>query len=106
MSYGLEALEYIRNIVVEDNIESDYQHCLNEYDCYKRPCDTIERELKALEIIKNKEVNVNTLINCIIGAIEPLEFYNEKVSENLMLTQHEFDLLREVLENERNTSKI
>ena len=52
---------------------------------------------KVLDIIKKKEVNVNTLINCIIGAIEPLEFYNEKVSENLKLTQQEFYLLEEVL---------
>lgn len=55
---------------------------------------------RVLKIINKKEVNVNTLINCIIGAIEPLEFYNEKVSENLKLTQQEFDLLKEVLCNE------
>lgn len=56
-----------------------------------------QEQEKALEIIKKKEVNVNTLINCIIGAIEPLEFYNEKVSTNLKLTQQEFELLKEVL---------
>lgn len=60
----------------------------------------INRELKVLEIIKNKRVNVNTLVSSIIGAINPLDFYNEKVGLNLKLTQQEFDLLKEWLENE------
>ena len=67
---------------------------------YCENIEVIKKELKALEIIKNRCVNVNTLINCIIGALNPLEFYNEKVSENLKLTKQEYELLREVLENE------
>ena len=88
MSKGLEALKYFSS-----EIKCWYPDIVE----YKK---TIEKELKALEIIKKKEVNVNTLINRIIGAIEPLEFYNEKVSENLKLTQEEFDLLKEVVRNE------
>lgn len=64
----------------------------------EKAIEIIEKELKVLEIIKNKCVNVNTLINCIIGAIEPLEFYNEKVSTNLKLTKDEYELLKGVLE--------
>ena len=59
-----------------------------------------QNKLKALEIIKNKHVNVNTLIDCMLMVIDPLKFYNEKVSERLKLTQQEFGLLKEWLENE------
>ena len=92
MSKGLEALDGLRfDVSMSQDIK---------YIEANKECDIIEKELKALEIIKKKEVNVNTLINCIIGAIEPLEFYNEKVSANLKLTQQEYDLLKEVLEND------
>lgn len=74
-----------------------YYDWLNDIEKYILNAQEQEKKLKALEIIKKKEVNVNTLINCIIGAIEPLEFYNEKVSTNLKLTQQEFELLKEVL---------
>lgn len=60
----------------------------------------IEKDLEILEIIKNKRLSVNTLIVSIIGAINPLKFYNEEVSSKLKLTQQEFDLLKEWLENE------
>lgn len=73
---GLEALKSIRP-------------CANVCGDYDPYCDTIEKELKALEIIKNKKVNVPLLIqegsvyNCYVG-------YE-------VLTQDELDLLKEVL---------
>lgn len=66
----------------------------------ERDYNIIKKDLDVLEIIKNKRVNVNTLISSIIGAINPLEYYNEEVSSRLKLTQQEFDLLKEWLENE------
>ena len=66
--------------------------------CFLRK--TIEKDLEVLEIIKNKRLSVNTLIVSIIGAKNPLKFCNEEVSSKLKLTQQEFDLLKEWLENE------
>lgn len=100
MSKGLEALEVLKNRALSD-LDSIPKPaipiCEKSNEEVMKTYETIEKELKVLDIIKKKEVNVNTLINCIIGAIEPLEFYNEKVSENLKLTQQEFYLLEEVL---------
>lgn len=51
-----------------------------------------QNKLKALEIIKNKQVNVFVLLH-----IEDLETYNDMIGDNRNLTQQEYDLLREVL---------
>ena len=66
----------------------------------KKENEKLKKTLKILKILKNKCVNINNLTNSIIGAINPLEFYNEKVSTNLKLTKKEYDLLKEWLENE------
>ena len=70
-------------------------------ECDVDRLNKIEKDLEVLEIIKNKRVSVNTLIVSIICAINPLEFYNEEVSSKLKLTQQEFDLLKEWLENDK-----
>jgi len=48
------------------------------------------KKLKALEIIKEKRVNVRFLISC-----KTLKEYNDVISDHL--TQEEYDLLKEVL---------
>ena len=50
------------------------------------------KELKALEIIKEKEVNVFIFLHS-----GDLETYNDMVEDNRKLTKEEFDLLKEVL---------
>ena len=50
------------------------------------------KELKALEIIKDKEVNVFIFLHS-----GDLETYNDMVEENRKFTQEEYDLLKEVL---------
>ena len=50
----------------------------------------IEKELKALEIIKNKNV-----LPCMLK--DELEKYNKCCPKNEELTQEEYDLLKEVL---------
>ena len=83
MSKELEALERIRS------------H--NYHELSKREClNIIEKELKALEIIKEKEVNVFIFLHS-----GDLETYNDMVEDNRKLTQEEFDLLKEVLKCER-----
>lgn len=80
---GLEALD---NLV---------QSCFN-------PCDSdevlndkaiVEKELKALEIIKKKTVDIWLIQNK-----KTLKQYNSMVDESRQLTEEEFDLLKEVLE--------
>ena len=50
------------------------------------------KELKALEIIKKKEVNVFIFLHS-----GDLETYNDMVEDNRKLTQEEYDLLKEIL---------
>lgn len=54
----------------------------------------IEKSLRALEIIKNKEVCVSYLFHCF--KCYDLREYNDLYSNN-KLTQEEYDLLKEVL---------
>ena len=65
-----------------ENIETIQQSLLNA-----------EKEHKALEIIKNKLVDVFKLYNC-----KTIEEYNQAQYRNCMLTKEEFNLLKEVLE--------
>ena len=66
--------------------------------------EIIEKELKALEIIKEKNVNVNMFIS-ICNFRDGLEKYNELILQEDMtgkkgknlLTQEEYDLLKEIL---------
>ena len=82
---GLEKLKTIRHI--------------HDMECGKdktidKDFDIIEKELKALEIIKEKKVNCYLLINS-----ENLKDYNECVDDTTekRLTQEEYDLLKEEL---------
>ena len=54
--------------------------------------ELIETALKALKIIKEKEVNVFIFLHS-----GDLETYNDMVEDNRKLTQEEYDLLKEVL---------
>lgn len=66
--------------------------------------EDIVKELKALEIIKKKRVNVDALIKYIkTNAVDdiPLCWYNEYIAlfeEDRCLTEEEYDFLKEVLE--------
>ena len=71
---GLEAL---------DNIDDSY------YDDEK---EIIRKELKALEIIKEKRVDIGWLIRS-----ENCSKYNLGVGESQALKKEEYDLLKEVL---------
>ena len=79
---GLEALEQLRNdienralLFSEDKLE------------------IIEKELKALEIIKEKKVNLDILTQC-----DSVELYNKCIHYfDRQLTQEEYDSLKKVL---------
>ena len=77
MSKGLEALKEIREALGT---------------VLETRCEIIEKELKALEIIKKKEVNVAWFTY-----VDNLEDYNKGKFIGSYLTQEEYDFLKEVL---------
>ena len=83
MSKGLKAWERIKK-----GIDT------NVWECgYWDDIDIIEKELKALEIIKNKKVNM-----LIFMGSDTLEEYNKHPLTFDHLTETEFDLIKEWLE--------
>ena len=109
MSKELEALEKIVDTYCIDNIDKeisiiatalkDYEmeHTLRirlENAIYEllREKQENEKKLKALEIIKGKEVNVFVLLHSV-----NLKIYNDIVEDNRKLTQEKYDLLKEAL---------
>ena len=91
MTKGLEALYS----GIEVNTK-DYGKCT----AYTPDCiDIIEKELKALEIIKNKRVDVDyflTIIEKYNELEKQMKVYNHLNSVYEMLTQEEFELLKKV----------
>ena len=91
MSKELEALYEIKNgtsYVVSNEIVNDYE----------KEFDILEKELKALEIIKEKTINIVILRCC-----EILEEYNSIIitkynGKKHLINEQEFELLKEVLE--------
>lgn len=87
MSKGLEALERIgaEKLARGELIRND-----SKVEPYY---ETIEKELKALEIIRNKFVMTGYILS---GC--PLKEYNSCIKKQHQLTQEEYDLLKEVLQ--------
>lgn len=99
MSKGLESFNYIFDTIPMPDVDKETKQ--------KIYCamDDIEKELKALEIIKEKGIDYHS-----ISAIKQSKDYEDYLDlvKNLItvvfkLTQEEFDLLKEVLCNENNT---
>ena len=95
MSKGLEALESLRERVNTN----DYGFGFADYDPQAgAECDVIEKELKALEIIRKKFVNLTVFRMTSFMKKEGVDCYNVHFSsEEMHLTSEEFDLLKEVL---------
>ena len=88
MSKGLVALERIKNA------PTIYVGCASDvYTRYSHECKIIETALKALEIIKEKNVDI-----CLLQATNKDEQYNIwKLPTSKKLEKKEYDLLKEVL---------
>lgn len=82
MSKALECLKKIEN-----------EYSIDESVFYKEDFKQVRMELEALEIIKEKLVDVFKLYNC-----KTVEEYNQAQYRDCMLTKEEFNLLKEVLE--------
>ena len=108
MSKALEALEKLNHTICFNINEKTLKFSLDKYDncdckdindfanCYK----TIEKELKALKIIKEKKVDVEQIIEN--PDWDNVIWYNTSFTGVLceswrMLTQEEYDLVRKAL---------
>lgn len=81
---GLESLERIEN-----------EYSIDEAVFYKKDFKQVRKELKALEIIKEKKVNI-----LLLELAENVDEYNERIVPNGQLTEEEFNILKEGLEYE------
>ena len=87
MSKGLDALKELMDNV----IRNDDKLC-------NKKVSVIEKELKALEIIKTKEINIHALLLHLKRFDSP-DGYNVLVGDKYKLTQEEYNLLKEILWN-------
>ena len=78
---GLEALEYITEVAI-------LHGCPEEAHQVAFKSEIIEKELKALEVIKNTFVVIKTIHG---------GYFLETKSKCLVLTKDEYDLLKEIL---------
>ena len=91
MSKELTALENIKNIPILSTPESTQKIF---YDKHKKELDIIETALKALEIIKEKRIDMSLLLG---GFTNTLKEYNSGDLIYKKLTPEEYELLKEVL---------
>lgn len=72
----------------------DFRHACFTFVQFKnsKGFEGVEKKLKVLEIIKEKEVNVFIFLHS-----GDLETYNDMVEDNRKLKQEEYDLLKEIL---------
>ncbi len=108
MSKGLEALENIKRDMeyvtrldfVKPIVRGEVQQEL--YKIYHRETpelDTIEKELKALDVIKYKQVNVYSFIQRKPKTFEEYQDIDDEIEQlsEVSLSMEEYDLLKEVL---------
>lgn len=90
----MTALEALKWLI--DNGYIEYENGWQESPYILESINTIEKELKALEIIKNKKVYVRFFLKYCDDEIG-LPIYNSQVLEEQKLTKEEYDLLKEAL---------
>ena len=90
MSKGIDALKHTKETF--DNLNIKGIPTLYQKECL----DTIEKELKALDILKNKQVNIHALLLHLKRFDKP-DGYNIVIGSHYQLSQQEYSLLKEVL---------
>ena len=96
MDKGLEALERIGKCYVNSESKD-----LMFTDDYGDDYDIIERELKALEIIKKKRVACDLLTNPDVTDYKKYNSHCDKYDFIVPLTEEEFNLLKGILNDEQ-----
>ena len=95
----LELIDYkkvLKDLDCFEVLEKEYERLdKDNHSCYLDYCELQaenEKVKKAIEIMRNKKVNIFLLL------LHKLEDYNLLVCKAYQLTQQEYDLLKEVLE--------
>ena len=99
MNKGLEAYKELKNVMLSSATKFTFQSLINCSDKNKELDNIIEKELKALEIIKEKNVSVELLRYWWKNDYKDkaiLEKYNF-MHYWKTITQEEYNLLKEVL---------
>lgn len=91
MSKGLEALNKIDNEVLYGVYAQEH---------YSNEIETIRKSLKALEIIKEKRIDIESFYTSFIEGDYDYSFYERRYGTygKYCLTEEEFNTLKEVLE--------
>ena len=101
-----EALKSLCNHCEKLSIRDGFIGCpfRNISNDYCEEFEIIEKELKALEIIKTKNVDIDYIKTCFYDKKGGFKDYNAYVGhdEDKELTQEEYDLLKEVLEDDNS----
>lgn len=98
---GLEALEKMKNYEIElgYNYDKNWRvvscNCSYMYEVYSDEFKIIENELKALEIINNKRIDVDWFKEC-----NSYTAYNKSRLIYSKITQEEYELVNKVLNKE------
>ena len=93
MCKGLEALKEIKRAYVDLPLDDGLSVCTAITKEYKKELKIIEKELKALEIIKKKHL-LEGLVNSIQKSKNYDDYKNAYITD---ITKEEYDLLKEVL---------
>ena len=90
-SKGLEAL---------DKIDNEVLYGVYAQEHYSNEIETIRKSLKALEIIKEKRIDIESFYSSFIESDYDYNFYEKRYGTygKYELTEEEFDLLKEILE--------
>ena len=97
---GIGAIIFARKDFKEQKRHNEWEERFKERRAKYFQCNSPEeKQLKALAIIVAKNVDVKVLKECLEEYTKPLDKYNEFCT---VLTQDEFDLIKEVLENENH----
>lgn len=91
---GLEALTWLVNKIPLVLLENNSRKCIED----------IEKELKSLQIIKSKVVHTRLLMQ--YNNETTVDDYNKLNAreDSELLTQEDFDLLREILKNDKKNN--
>lgn len=94
MSKGSEALDRLINEVEKDSRTVSF--LFHDIESWEEDKELVLKELKALEIIKIKKVNVWSLYTS-FRTKELWAYNNGTIAREYKLTQEEYELLKEVL---------
>ena len=88
-------LDYFRSLAFDCDKKQLGDILVEKFETVEKDLKHLEKLEKAIEIIKNKNVVIP-----LFKRTKTKSYYNERVNEDMYLFEAEFNLLKEVFENE------